>query len=280
MQRNIRLIGLDLDNTTLNSQKTISPRVQAAIKNAIEHGIVVLPATGRILSGVPQVFLDIPGVRYALTSNGAMVYDLQAGTVVFSDCFEKPAALSILEAALAVDPLASVYLGGKAYIQCDDFSRLLTVFPEDSLGYMKTSRTLVPNLHQLVTESAQPVEKFSILFADANERADAKALFEARGDCTVTSSFSMNLELNTPTANKGAALLALGRLLGIPKEGVMAMGDGSNDLEMMKAVGYSVAMGNAHPNVLAAATTVTATANEDGVALAIEAVLEGQAAAD
>lgn len=73
----IRLVALDLDGTVFNDQKEITPRTLAAIQAALQKGVVVLPATGRTVAGVPDQFINIPGVRYALTSNGASVVDLQ-----------------------------------------------------------------------------------------------------------------------------------------------------------------------------------------------------------
>ena len=69
----IRLAALDLDGTLLDRTSKITPRTLEAIVTAIRRGVVVLPATGRGLSALPRVVASIPGVRYALTSNGAAV---------------------------------------------------------------------------------------------------------------------------------------------------------------------------------------------------------------
>ena len=60
--QDIRLIGLDLDGTVFDDAKHISPRNLAAIEAAVQAGIIVLPATGRTATGVPQAFTGIPGV--------------------------------------------------------------------------------------------------------------------------------------------------------------------------------------------------------------------------
>ena len=64
----IRLVALDLDGTVFNDEKQISPRTLKAIRAALDKGVDVLPATGRTVDGVPRQFLEISGVRYALTS--------------------------------------------------------------------------------------------------------------------------------------------------------------------------------------------------------------------
>ena len=90
----IRLVALDLDGTVFNDEKEITPRTLEAIRAAIAKGVDVIPATGRVASGVPEAFLRIPGVRYALTSNGASVVELSTG---------KPLVNLPFDAALASD---------------------------------------------------------------------------------------------------------------------------------------------------------------------------------
>ena len=86
----------------------------------------------------------------------------------------------------------------------------------------------------------------------------------------MTSSLPTNLELNAGGVNKGRGLLALAKALGFAREQVMACGDSGNDAAMLKAVGLGVAMGNATPDILAAADAVTDTNDRDGVAKALE----------
>src|SRR5699024_9465858 len=72
----IKLAALDLDGTLLDHTSRITPRTLEALAAAIRRGVVVLPATGRGLSALPRVVASIPGVRYALSSKGAAVWDL------------------------------------------------------------------------------------------------------------------------------------------------------------------------------------------------------------
>ena len=88
--QDIRLVALDLDGTVFNDKKEITPRTLAAIRNAVARGVAVLPATGRTASGIPAAFTSIPGVRYALTSNGASVVDLQTGAFIGFDLTLQP----------------------------------------------------------------------------------------------------------------------------------------------------------------------------------------------
>ena len=69
----IRLVALDLDGTLLDSQSQISPRTRQAIADAVGRGVIVLPCTGRPLASLPPLVAQLPGIRYAITTNGAAV---------------------------------------------------------------------------------------------------------------------------------------------------------------------------------------------------------------
>ena len=89
-------------------------------------------------------------------------------------------------------------------------------------------------------------------------------------DVTITSSLKNNLEIGGATTSKAEALRKMGELLGIKQEEMMAIGDSPNDIEMLKAAGMSVAVGNAEEEVKEQASYISADNDNDGVAEAIE----------
>ena len=273
MQRDIKLIGLDLDGTTLNSQKQLTARVAATIQKAGEAGVLVLPATGRALAGIPAEVLQIPGIRYALCANGAKVYELASGKTLVENCFTRETALDILDALGSKDNMPAVFIDGKVYKGQRDFEGFETLYDANTLNYVRISRHTVPDLHQFVKENPRPVEKVTVIFTSMEARNAAKEMLAARGDCEVSSSMPGNLEVNAAGVNKGESLLQLGRLLGFSRSQVMAVGDGDNDLQMLQAVGFGVAMANSTPAVLKAADFITLSCDEDGVAAVIEQLL-------
>jgi hypothetical protein len=105
---------------------------------------------------------------------------------------------------------------------------------------------------------------------DLLERCEAETRDALGGDASVARSQRYYLDVTHPLANKGTAVLALARHLGIPVDGIATLGDGFNDLAMFARGGLSIAMGNAAPAVRAAADLVTASNEEDGFALAVE----------
>ena len=78
----IRLIGLDLDGTLLTRDKRITQRTQIMLEEASRIGVHIVPVTGRPLSGIPRQVTDFPFIRYAITSNGAVVTDRKTGRTI------------------------------------------------------------------------------------------------------------------------------------------------------------------------------------------------------
>lgn len=268
----IRMIGLDLDGTVYNNAKEITPGVKAAIEAAIRKGVVVLPATGRPFGGLPKDFVEIPGVRYALTSNGAAVLDLETGERIYENCIEKSEASGIISTMLNFEGLAEAYMEGRCYTDRKNYERAenFSYIPEALLTYIKKTRIPIDNLPEFVKAQEQPVEKLHMIFGDMDIRRRAFAKMQScYPSLNITSASSFNMEINAPSCDKGKGLVELGKILGIAPDQIMVCGDSGNDYPMLKAAGFAVAMGNAEEKIKAAADFVTKTNEEDGVAYAI-----------
>ncbi len=266
----IRLVGLDLDGTVFTNDKRITPRTLAAIQKAIAKGVIVIPATGRPLSGLPEAFARMPGVEYALTSNGAAVWHLPARRKLVDlplSAAHTLAAYALLE---AFDCMPDVYWDGRAHTSPERLARLEEFAPPEMVEYVRSTRTAVPNLAHYIRENGIRAEKVTAFFKTPAQRVEA---MEAAGQLPFlvpTSSIPNNIELNEAGVHKGVGLVKLAETLGFSAENVMACGDGGNDVEMLRAVGLGVAMGNAPDEVKRAARDVTDTNERDGVAKALE----------
>lgn len=268
----IRMIGLDLDGTVYNEAKEITPEVRKAIKDAIAQGVIVLPATGRPLGGLPVDFIQIPGVRYALTSNGAAVVDLTTKERIYEDCIDKETAAQVISVMLEFQGLTETYMDGRCYTDKENYENEanFSLISPRLLTYIKNTRIPKAHLADYVRSQEHPVEKLHMIFGDMDIRDKAFACIKERfPKLTITNASSFNMEINSSTCNKGTSLLALGRILGIKPSQIMACGDSGNDYPMICAAGFSVAMGNAEERIKEAADFVTKTNEEDGVAWAI-----------
>lgn len=272
----IKLIALDLDGTLLDSQKRLSYKNEAVLKECIKQGIWIVPCTGRIWNGIPDFLRNFPGIRYAITTNGAVIEDVVEGIVLDERKMDCKLALDILEMAKQFHTMYDVYVGGRAFGEARFMDHMEEYGIEPLIQAMvRSTRTMVPDVRRKVEELGDPVEKINYFFGDMAERAKAREALNARGDVIVTSSVSNNLEINALGATKGEGILRLAAHLGLRPEETMGFGDGGNDVTMMQMAGIGVAMGNAEDSLKKIADYVTLTNDEDGVAVAIEKLIGG-----
>lgn len=269
MEYGIKLVGLDLDGTLLADDHTISARNKAAICAAIQKGCRVVPATGRPVTGIPDEFLELPGVDWAVTANGATIFRLADRQPAAKFWIPQADYFTAWQLTAGYDRVMDAFLLGRGYNTAALLEHAEQWAPAGMADYMRASRRPVPDLEAFVRTCAQ-IEKANLFFTFPGQRQQAREKLEATGLFEVTSSAPNNLELNAKGVNKGRALVELGRLLGLEPCQIMACGDADNDLAMLQTVGLGVAMGNAAPAVKAAARWVTGTNNESGVAAALE----------
>lgn len=277
MARDIKIIALDLDGTLLDSQKRLSDGSRAALEEAAAKGVHIVPTTGRFFGMMPQSIRDLPFVRYAITINGAQVYDRETGTAIVREEIPLDMALDIMRLLDGYDVIYDCYRSNWGWMT-ESLQNKAEDYATDAhyVKMVREFRNPVPELKAYLesTASEGDVQKV-MLFArntpgsEAVTKAITEAVRERFPQIKATSSTWNNLELNIETAHKGNSLRRFAEHLGYALDNCMALGDGTNDLSMIEAAGLGVAMSNAHPLVLAAADHVTASNDEDGVAKAI-----------
>ena len=267
----IRLIGLDLDGTLLTRNKKITERTAEALNRAADRGIGIVPVTGRPLAGLPLELDRIRGIRYAVTSNGACVYDLGRKTILRETGMEPEKAAEVLSAAKDFDPIAEIFAGGYGYHTPDTSRRLEKRFAGTPvMDYIRRSRRSMHSLEEFLDHFRGRIENISLMFSDLAERDLTSERLETVSGIRVIRPWPTDLEITHEAAEKGDALMRLAAILGIAAEDVMAMGDGDNDRSLLEQAGLSVAMGNAARHILEIADHVTGDNEHDGVASAVE----------
>ena len=272
----LKVIALDLDGTLLDSQKRLSAANRDALARAAAKGALVVPTTGRFFGMMPAAVRDLPFVRYAITVNGAQVYDRAADAAVVREEIPLETAIAVMRLLDGYDVVYDCYRANWGWMSAA-FKEKAAAYATDEhyLAMVRDFRRPVPELkaHLAATAGEGDVQKI-MLFARLDGPADATARIagavRARfPEIAVTSTTWNNLELNIASAHKGAALARFAERLGLTCANCLAIGDGLNDLTMIEAAGVGVAMANAHPDVLAAADDVTLSNDEDGVAAAL-----------
>ena len=269
--KKIRMIGLDLDGTLLTSRKQLTTYTVEVLREAIRQGIVVLVATGRPYSGIPQELQEFPGMRYALTSNGARILDTQTGQVLIERLLPLQSAKKALEIIEKYDTLQEVYFDGVGYADSGKLAQIGRYHHNPYMWeYVLKTRKAVPDIQEVIAAENRDMDKLQALFADMEERAKAWEELSAMKEIVLVGSLGYNIEINAAGVDKGKGLITLGEYLGIRREEIMACGDGDNDVMMLKETGFGVAMANAEEQVKAVADYITDTNDADGVAKAIE----------
>ena len=267
----IRLIALDLDGTLLTSGKTISPGDRAAVEAAIEKGVLVVPVTGRPAQGVPQEVLDLPGVRYVISSNGATIRDVVTGETLLETHLEAETALAVLAASDHVTMIREAFREGVGYLSRADYDILCGRYEGAMLQYVLDTRQVLPGtIADFLREDPRPIEELFFLTESEAVKLDLQETLSALPGIGFADPFPRDLEVMAGGIDKGEGLLFLLDRLGIDPAEVMAIGDGGSDLPMLLAAGIGVAMGNATEGVKAGADWVTGSCDENGVAAAIE----------
>lgn len=269
----IRLIATDLDGTLLDDEKRVPERNISALEACADRGIEIVPATGRTVHGIPDELKLLPGVRYVITTNGAVVADLKENKIIDTCRMSAETAIRILRLAeeSADDIMYDVYIEGDGF-SMERFMENLHKYVETEglAALVRKTRRMVPDTIQYVKEQGRDIDKINLFFVDMDAKARMRETLKQVDGILVTSSIPNNLEINASGADKGGALLRLAKYLGMEPAETMAFGDGENDLSMMEKAGVAIAMENGETSVRAAADYVTLTNEEAGVAAAIE----------
>jgi hypothetical protein len=260
----------------LTNNKTVSPFTRTAIEAAIKSGITVVPVTGRPVSGLPDVVMNIEGIKYAITCNGASAYSIENGNfrVLFKRHIPLGDGIKILDATRDINSITEVFINGYGYMTDDNYERLLKRYENTAiLSYIKSSRKPVKNRDLFVRNSGCDIEGICIQCATQKERDLVYSRLFAFENISIVYPSPNDFEITHSLANKGDALLYIGHMLGLDKDNIMAIGDSENDLAMLNAVGFPVAMGNASDGIKAIAKYVTDDNEHDGVGKVLQSIV-------
>lgn len=269
--KEIKMIALDLDGTTLRDNHEISPRTVAAFKEAMDKGVHIVISTGRVFTALPKQLFTIEGLEYVVTSNGAQITRLATMEKIYENYLDPLEVEKIAEILKGKDYSIEVFVDGTAYIDEIEFNEVRdhgSAYRD--VNYILTTRHPIPDILTFLVTHKDRIENINVNFEDLNEKKKMWPVFGALDNITLTSSFIHNFELGGATTSKADALKFLMDKLGITKSQLMACGDSPNDGRMIDLAGIGVVMGNASEQMKEKADYITDGNNDDGVAKAIE----------
>lgn len=264
-----RLAAIDLDWTTLNSQKNIGGHTVRAVNEALDRGVEVIFCTGRSRAQFERYLTQFPKLRYAIASSGAVVYDVKTWEKLVSNEMPPEIVDRIFSVGEMLDCFPFMGMEGNSIYEGSMASLAVEYGLKNYLYEMHNFAAPVEGLFRWYRTQNRPVESISFYFRDHQPCA---AVREALRDLPLYMSFPKEpcVEMSMETADKGIALRALCGKLGISMAETLVVGDSDNDVPMFRAAGFAVAVENASDAVKAEADAVVPDCDHDGVGVAIE----------
>ena len=266
----IRLIVCDLDGTLLNSRKLISAENLAAIREAQVKGVFVSLCSGRVHTMLEAYTraLDIRGP--VVTANGAVIFDTRTGEMPYRNFADPERVYPLLGFCLACG-LDSVVVSSKGCWYSPGSKRIARfeqyneIARRDRLPQLPLRR-FDPDYQETLRGD---IYKVLVSGLSMEEKVRVEEQVRSIGNLSVTSSEWGLLDIGALGVDKGNGVMILAALLGIKKNEICVMGDYQNDIPMLEYASLPIAMGNAGDDVKAHALAVTASNDDNGVALAI-----------
>jgi len=261
MSTAIRLVATDLDGTLLRTDGTVSERTRRAIARARAAGIVVVLVTARPPRILRTMARQAGVTGLAICCNGAIVYDVATDEIVGHTPLAAATAQRLVAALRATAPgVCFAVERGLLFGQEPRYAALAPIAGDHT-----------PLIADAAALCAEGVTKLIVLHPGIPLQDLLRAARAAGGDeAIVTHSSTLFVEVSAAGVTKATALRGLCLRLGIDAARVVACGDMPNDLPMLDWAGHSVAVANAHPDVLATADEVALSNDEDGVARVLE----------
>jgi len=268
----IRILAMDLDDTLLRSDLSISRRTKNAINRVRAAGVTVVLSSGRISSAMDRfsrlLGLDeAPG--YLVSNNGALIQESHTGAIVHESRMDVQTALAICDLADAEGFPVQVYEDDIMYISrpneysdCDErLTGIRQVVVENFRAMLEEGcyKLIIPGDPMILPHLENIIRTYL---------ADTVTLFTSR---------PYFLEVLPQNTDKGTALAAIAGIMGASAEEALAIGDSMNDEAMIRWAGVGVAMANGDEQLKSIANFVTDSSNDDdGVAEVIEKYFFGK----
>ncbi len=267
----IKIVGLDLDGTTLSEDSRLTDHTLDVLERTIESGVEVVIATGRAENSLPADIFKIRGLRHVITANGARVIDIIDKKTVYENFIDEAKIPEIHKLLIEKDADIEVFFDGNAYIGRREYDSIVSGENKTRRReYIMESRTPVDDIYTLLYENKDRIENINVNYRTIDKKpAMQEELLKIKG-VEITSSVPLNNEIGGETTSKADALRFLLEKAGLSRDNLMACGDNPNDLEMIRFARLGVAMGNAEEIVKEKADFVTLPNYENGVAYAIE----------
>lgn len=281
-----RLLALDMDGTLLNRSKIITPAVRDTLQAAIRKGVNVTIASGRFPASVWLHARHVGMHGCLIAFNGAVILDAETGERVQGFPIRPETARRIAE--LAAEAGAYVHFYGYRTLFVEQMNEMnaswplanVVVDPDRPLTYenYREQADLIQvkqtgDLAAFAEAASEPLYKATVISEDPELLIKLYDELRSWNELALTKTGQRRFDINADGISKRTALEALCRIYGMHAAEVAAIGDYDNDVDMLGWAGLGIAMANSSDRVKQAADAVTASNEEDGVAVAVRRYL-------
>ena len=280
-----KLVAIDLDGTMLNSYGVVSEETKNTIKEVEKQGVEVIIASGRPIASIKEIAKEIESKNYFIAGNGAIIYDVKKGEIIYEKTLSKEKVLEIIKICEENSISYNVYT--EREILATSLKYNVLYYHKENLKKEESKKTkinIVNNMYEYV-KNKEDAKFLKITICDETKTVFNSIIKKLKGIKNIeildvshmarktivhgTEEYQISYfysEISTENVDKCEAIKFLIDKLNIKKEEVMAIGDNINDKNMIKNAGLGIAMKQSTLSVLEVADEITEGNNEDGVA--------------
>lgn len=285
------LIVTDLDGTLLDRRGHVSPRNRAALKAAHDAGWHVAIATGRTWSESHRAIDCIAEDAYFIGVGGASLHEAGSGRVLATTTIDAATSLAVAETIIGHGHRAHVLMDPSVaghdylFVGTAELDAATTWWLDEHPVTRRDWHAAPADAHEhlegrvLRVGTIGPESEITPLVRMLSERWGERLAVRAWGALTAEQATGVSthmLEIFAPRADKWSMACVAADRLGVDRAQIVTFGDGLNDVELIGHAPLGVAMANADARITALARAHTAAHHEDGVAVAVEALLAGE----
>lgn len=269
-----KILALDLDGTLLNPEHKISEKNKKIIHELNEEGARIILASGREPNSILPFNHELGIKDFVIGFNGGIISDWTGENIIYEKKLDSKIAENIIKNCQEGDICTFVFIKNKIYVDSKK-KEGYNIFD----SYTASGLNKVDNIYKFIDDNNYWDRIGKLLLCDDNKvLASFKDKMEKIFGSKLSFGFSLPyfLEIWNPEVSKGKAIQVISEKLNIDRKDIMAIGDGENDISMMKFAGLGVAMGNALESVKKEADYITLSNREDGVEYVIKKYWRGE----
>ncbi len=276
------MIAIDLDGTLLSPSSQVTARTKAAIHKALESRLLICFATGRNFTESRTVLDAIEHYDSAVFVGGAMVIDTRQRVTLHRTAMEPDLAREVCrffeshgQPALALQDTQNVGVDYLISAEIPPHSNTDQWLKMTGASARRTAKLAEhPHDHTVRVSIVGETEAAQRVHLDLEKKFGPRVM----SHCFIGGTVSV-VEVFDPSVSKWQGILKVASRHNIAPEEIIAIGDGINDVAMVKSAGLGVAMGNSHPDLLKHARKVIGSNKDDGLAVFLEELIATQAVA-